>query len=214
MNDERRSNCDAFQGKCYCCSYKTRSGIVLSSDGCSERLSKSSHWQQNMHPVCYSAHWDFSNYAVCPESNAPYYTLDQSQANTKPSEKPFLPSWSRRRDFPVPDCNSRWNLGPSLWNSAPSTASVRRDGKKNPRRINGSQMRFKSGRLRVIRVEHWPYTCLLDNSCLFVRVLTPSQPHYVATVAYRKIQPEFCILDCRNDNWNQDFLNTKEYDAG
>jgi hypothetical protein len=54
------------------------------------------------------------------------------------------------------------------------------------RRINGSQMRFKSGRFRVIRVEHWNYNCLLDNSCLFVRVLTLSQPHYVATVAYRK----------------------------
>jgi hypothetical protein len=57
---------------------------------------------------------------------------------------------------------------------------------KKPRRINGSQMRFKSGRFRVIRVEHWPYTCLLDNSCLFVRVLTLSRPHYVETVAYRK----------------------------
>lgn len=43
MNDERGSNRDASQGKCACCSYKTRSGIVPSEEGYSERLSKASH---------------------------------------------------------------------------------------------------------------------------------------------------------------------------
>jgi hypothetical protein len=43
MNDERRSNRDASQGKCDCCTYKTHSGIGLSKEGCSERLGKASH---------------------------------------------------------------------------------------------------------------------------------------------------------------------------
>lgn len=43
MNDERGSNRDASQGKCDCCSYKTRSGNVLSEEGCSERQGKASH---------------------------------------------------------------------------------------------------------------------------------------------------------------------------
>jgi len=181
MNDERRSNRDAFQGKCDCCSYKTRSGIVLSEEGRSERLGNASHWHIKISILPATAPMGtiltgqrvmpliifLTNYRRAQNRQKSHFFQVQAEGETFLSRTATADeTWVHYLKLYAPDgiCSQR----------------------RKTRRINDGQMRSKRGRFRVIKVEHWHYACLLDNSCLFVGVLTLSQPYYVATVAYRK----------------------------
>jgi hypothetical protein len=76
MNDETGGNRDAFQDKCDSCSNKTRSGIVLSEEDCSERLGTESHWHiRSCNLPASNTHGEYSSYVGCSESNTPYYFL-------------------------------------------------------------------------------------------------------------------------------------------
>jgi hypothetical protein len=156
----RGSNRDAFQGKCDCCLYKTSSGIVLSDEGCSERLGKASHWQ-NTQPACLSAHGDYAGCTVL---------FSWPITDEHKTERKAVSSKLKPKDIPCPRMLQKMKPGSTILKlyAFDGICPQRRQNRSK----NGSRIRYESGHFRVTRVRYWHYTRLLDNSCWFVRVLT------------------------------------------